>query len=124
MSTTNLTPHNLRQFTGSETFYVNPLFRKYRYTEGVQYLGANGAGWLVTDILAYQLHPAIKQYVSQDDFQLWKLTVNLEDQSAVLACEDGNCKTIFTQTYDYTDFPLPELKLYLCNNVLMLTSEY
>ncbi len=124
MSITNITQHTLRQFTGSETFYYNPLFKNYRYTEGVQYLGANGAGWLVTDILAYQQEPTVKQHAKQDDFQLWKLSVNLEDQSAVLTCEDGNCNTIFTQTYDYTDFPLAEIKLYLIDNVLMLTSEY
>ncbi|MBK8193705.1 MAG: hypothetical protein IPK76_11040 [Lewinellaceae bacterium] len=31
----------LKNFTGSEQVFYNPLFRKFRYTEGVKYLAKN-----------------------------------------------------------------------------------
>ena len=34
----------LRQFTGSEVAYVSPLFNRFRYTEGVQYLAEKSEG--------------------------------------------------------------------------------
>ncbi|MDY6936917.1 MAG: hypothetical protein SWY16_04550 [Cyanobacteriota bacterium] len=114
---------NLQQFYGSETFYRNPLFGKYRYTEGVKYIGDNGASWLVTDILAFQGEPDIQAYAKQEHFQAWTLTVN-DDESATLVCEDGNNRVIFAHDYTYVDFPLSRIKLYLCNTVLLLPSEY
>ena len=37
---------------------------------------------------------------------------------------DGNGGTIATETIAFTDFPLPELKLYVTNNTILLPSEY
>jgi hypothetical protein len=41
-----------------------------------------------------------------------------------LPCEDGNGKNVFAKAIPFTDFPLPEIKLYVCDNVILLPSEY
>jgi hypothetical protein len=51
----------LGQFIGSETFYRHPLFRKFVYTEGVQYLAEKaGAYWLLEYIFSNQTDEKIK----------------------------------------------------------------
>jgi hypothetical protein len=117
-----LTQADLHQFTGTETYYYQPLFPKYRYTDGVKYLAEQASAyWLLTDILAMQPH--LHRNPRLQDFQVWTLTV-AADQTALLTCDDGDGTIAYRQQYGYTDFPLPEVKLYVCNRVLMLTSEY
>jgi len=116
---TKITQEALSQFYGSECLFSNPLFSKFSYTEGIKWLGDNGAGWLVTDILSLQGINDVKE----QEFQAWDLTVN-KDGSGELICSDGNGNTVYTQKLEYTDFPLPSIKLFFTNNVLMLTSEY
>ena len=75
----------LKQFSGGDGFYRNPLFRGYVYTEGVKYLAAQaGAYWLIDYILSHQLEPKLKGQV----FQVWKIVV--ENDSAAVTVEDGN----------------------------------
>ena len=45
-----------------------------------------------------------------EPFQLWTLQVNA-DQTGTLTCEDGNGAAVFTKRLDYTDFPLPTIRL-------------
>ena len=54
---------------------------------------------------------------------MWTLKVN-PDSSALLTCDDGNGHVVYEQAVPFTDFPLPEVKLYFCNNVIMLPGEY
>ncbi len=110
----------LRQFTGTEEWYFHPLFRKYRYTEGVKFLaGEAGAYWLLEKILSNQILPEIKD----EGFQLWKLIVD-EDKKATLTCDNGNGVVIYTETIDHTDFPLDKISFYFTDSVLLLPSEY
>jgi len=110
----------LRQFTGTEEWYFHPLFRKYRYTEGVKFLATEaGAYWLLEKILSLQLLDVIKG----EGFQLWRLSVQ-SDKSAILSCEDGNSEVIYQEVIDYTDFPLEETCFYFTDSVLLLPSEY
>ena len=79
-----------------------------------------GALWLVSAIF-FDVH---KKKISNEDFVVYKLTVN-EDRSAVLVAEDGNYHKLSREEFTYTDFPLSEgIMLYWCDNVLMLPSEY
>lgn len=111
---------DLHQFTGSECFYRHPLFRGFVYTEGVQYLAEKaGAYWLIDKIFACQQVPKL----SAEGFQFWTLRVE-EDRSARLACTDGNDRRLHRETLGYTDFPLPEIKLYFTDRTLLLPSEY
>jgi hypothetical protein len=118
--TKTLQQADLRQFTGTETWYRHPLARKVLYTEGVQYVAEHGGAYWLLDALAFaQAIPA----VAAEPFQFWTLTVR-PDQTATLACEDGNGKIVHTQEIPFTDFPLDEIKFYFTDNVILLPSEY
>ncbi|MDH5723433.1 MAG: hypothetical protein OEY94_08955 [Alphaproteobacteria bacterium] len=120
-NTKTLTAADLYQFTGSENWYRHALNRKVLYTDGAQYLAEQGgAYWLLDTIAIAQAH--IKA-VAAEEFQVWTLTVN-PDHTALLICGDGNNRVVHTQSLPFTDFPLPEVKLYFCNNVILLPSEY
>ena len=116
-----LTQADLRQFTGTEHWYRHPLVREVLYTDGARHVAqAGGAYWLLDEIaFAQKGEPA----VAAEEFQTWTLTVR-EDQSATLACGDGNRHTVYRKEIGYTDFPLPEITLYFSNNVILLPSEW
>ena len=97
-----------------------------RYTEGVQTLAEKGeCYWLLDAIASYQPGEVIKSSPILQEFQTWMLTV--EDGSAVLACYEDSpstCDPLITQDIPFTDFPLPEIKLYVEYGVLLLPSEH
>lgn len=120
-NTKTLTAEALRQFTGSENWYRHSLNRKVLYTDGAQYLAEQGgAYWLIDSIAIAQAHIEV---VAAEEFQVWTLKVN-PDSSALLTCDDGNGHVVYDQSIPFTDFPLPEVKLYFVDNVIMLPSEY
>lgn len=109
----------------SENHYKHWLGIKY--TEGVKTLADQGeCHWLIDAIASHQPSRAIKSNPNLQGFQLWMLTVK-PDNSAVLACyEDspGTCSPAIAQRIPFTDFPLPEIKLYVEYGVLLLPSEH
>lgn len=114
---------NLEQYTCTTHHYKHWLNR-FVYTDGVQYLAeAAGAYWLIDAIASHQPE-AVKDPMLKD-FQIWRLTVTQTDtsKSADLVCERDTDDAVITQHIDCTDFPLPEIKFYLENGVLMLPSE-
>lgn len=116
-----LTKADLRQFTGTETWYRHSLIRKITYTDGVQYVGEHGgAYWLIDEIALAQV---FEGKVAGEEFQLWKLTV-AQDKTAKLVCEDGNGRKLLTKDIPWTDFPLDEIAFYFIDNVILLASEY
>jgi hypothetical protein len=109
---------DLAQFTGSEHWYRHGLARNVLYTDGAKYVAeTGGAYWLLDEIALSQTLPN----VIAAPFQLWRLTVS--GNSGMLACEDGGGRVVFSKIIPYTDFPLPEIKLYCTNNVILLPSE-
>lgn len=56
-------------------------------------------------------------------FQVWKLTVDTETNSAVVQGYNDTTLVV-VQEIPYTDFPLEECKLYLMDGVILLPSEY
>jgi hypothetical protein len=46
--------------------------------------------------------------VAAEAFQVWKLTVDQDDRTAALTCEDGNGNVVYAKAIPCTDFPLPE----------------
>ena len=110
----------LQHFTGNETFYRNPLFPRFVYTEGVKFLAEKaGAYWLLDFIFSNQILELLKT----EAFQTWKITVS-ESEAASIQVEDGNDNKLSSFNLTYTDFPLQEFTLWLVDNTLMLPSEY
>jgi hypothetical protein len=132
-----ITAETLRQFSGSENFYRHSLMQAVVFTEGCAFLAVNGAGWLIDEIAIAQHEKALMR----EPFQSWKLSVNPESRSAVLHATDGGAavnargepiyRELYRQAIPYTDFPLEEIRLYVCANgegangkTIMLASEY
>lgn len=119
--TKQFTKADLAQFTGTENWYRHPIRRNILYTDGIQYLAEKaGAYWLIDEIAFNQMQPRI----GSEEFQVWTLSVNLEESNAVLTCDNGNNKILFSKKITFTDFPLENVRLYFSNNVILLPSEY
>ena|SRR6185437_13341168 len=115
-----LEPEDLNQFIGTENWYRHALVHSVTYTDGVKYVADNGgAYWLLDEIaLPQKFNAAVKN----EPFQVWKLTVS--ERKGVLTCDDGDGKIVYTKQIPFTDFPLPEIKFYFTDNVILLPSEY
>ena len=110
---------DLAQFTGTENYYKH-LFG-LQYTDGIKFMAEKaGAYWLIDAIASYQRkvmnNPRLRE------FQLWQLVI--VDNMAILTCRaDSGLPAVISQMIEYTDFPF-DIDLYVCNNVLLLPSEY
>ena len=111
----------LKQFTGSTALYKHWL--GFHYTQGVKYLADEAKSyWLIDAICSHQTTSFLNKYPALQEFQIWRLEV--ENNSAVLICEVDTDQQVLTQKIPYTDFPLPEVKLYLIEKVIILPQEY
>jgi hypothetical protein len=110
---------DLAQFTVTSQYYRH--FTGLLYTDGVEFLAEKaGAYWLIDAIAGYQYEAMGNPQLR--DFQLWQLTI--ENNVGTLVCRaDSHLPAIISQTIEYTDFPF-DIDLYVCNNVLLLPSEY
>ena len=94
---------DLSQFTGSENWYRHGLVRNVLFTDRAKYVADTaGAYWLLDEIALAQRY---EKGVAAEEFQVWKLAVNLNHTGA-LTCEDGNDNVAYTKTLDFTDFPI------------------
>lgn len=79
------------------------------------------AYWLINMIWSYQTEIT-------DWLQVWTLTTNVEENTAVLKGEMEGQDLIITQDIEITNFPLPELKLYVQDDTVhrcvMFPAEY
>ena len=107
----------LKHFNGSELFYQTPLIRT-RYTNGLKYL-ANVADcyWLITDISVIAKSLIDFKRLSEED-------QDFSGYEAEITYSDGNGTIFETYRYNFTDFPLDELRLFFVDGTLMLPSEY
>jgi hypothetical protein len=119
---------NLVQFTGTEHYYR--FWYGIRYlTDGVKYLAdAAGCYWLLDAIGSYQPQLASHKDRRLHDLQFWTLKVG-GDHSAVLTCvADGNEPPAVTQQIKWTNFPLPEIDIWVQRSgedmIALLPSEY
>ena len=121
MSKSSLDPNMLAQFTGSERFYRHAMVRDVIYTEGVKYVADTvGAHWLIDEIAFAQKQTS---KLRNEDFQNWELIVSAGG-SAILICDDGHGHRLYAKQIEWTDFPAPGIRFYLCNDTLLLPSEY
>jgi hypothetical protein len=113
---------DLAHFSGSEGYFFNPLFKGIDYTDGVKFLGANGANWLVVKALA--LIGGMNLMAKHDNFLAIKCVV--VGTTANFLIEDGDEKIIYTEIIHITDLPC-NVTMFCCMGekpVLMLSSEY
>ncbi|EKF54001.1 hypothetical protein I215_14773 [Galbibacter marinus] len=115
----------LQHFHGSEMFYQIPLIHT-RFTNGLKYL-ANVAEcfWLITDVSVIAKSLLNRSHFITIDFK--RLSEEEQDYTgyeAEIIYSDGNGNIFEIHRYNFTDFPLDELRLYFVDNTLMLTSEY
>ena len=115
----------LQHFHGTEMFYQIPLLRT-RFTDGLKYL-ANIADcfWLITDtsVIAKSLMSR-SEFITIDFKRLPEEKQDYSGYEAEIIYSDGNGNIFEIHRYNFTDFPLDELRLYFVDNTLMLTSEY
>ena len=115
---------DLAQFTGTEQWFRHGLNRKCLYTEGVRFVAESaGAYWLIDVIASAQFIGRVRE----ETFQVWHLVVN--GAGGIVTCDDGGKDgarpfVVYSQDLDFTDFPLPEIKFYCCDGVVMLPTEY
>lgn len=109
----------LLNFHGSEAFFR--VYPKLIITEGVQYLCESAqCFWLLDAIWSYQMLKEVRnQY-----FQVINLSVDLEKRKGTIVVTDGNENEIHRQELDYTDFPLPSIRLYYTDDTVLLPKEY
>jgi hypothetical protein len=120
MTQRTLTEADLAHFTGSEQWYRHSLVRKVLYTDGAHYVAERaGAYWLIDEIAFGQSVPV----VAAAEFQVWRLSVHA-DRTAVLTCDPGNHRVVFTKEIAFTDFPLDDIRFYFTDNTILLPSEY
>jgi len=117
----SLTEQDLSHFTGSECLYKHSLVKRVRYTDGVRFVAERGgAYWLIDEIAFAQFS---EQRLLDEVFQHWVLMVH-EDRKAVLRCDDGNGKKLYEKEIEYTDFPLSQIRFYVCEGIILLPGEY
>ena len=113
-------------YTGTEKYYrfnFGNITIGY-YTDGVKAMAELcEAYWLIDVVMSYQ---TIK-FRQKHTFQVWILTKD-DDNNAIAIAEDGNGKQIKKQVIGYSTFPFDEFeepfKMFFCNDVLHLPSEY
>lgn len=92
----------LKQFSGSETFYEFPLNKKIVFTEGVKYLADVGkAHWLLGEVALGFFPKIVKRGMSVVDLEVFTETFK-----AKLTLRDGDGRVLETKEVDYTDFPI------------------
>ena len=118
----------LAQFTGTEHYYAY-WGGLTHLTEGVQFLAKEArCFWLLDVICSYQADLAKHADTRLHEMQFWKLKVN-DDKSAVVTCvADGDEPPAITQQIEWTDFPLPEIRIWVGSEgerkIALLPSEY
>ena len=130
---------SLKQFTGTDNYYKHLL--GLHYTDGIKYLAEKAqCYWLLDVIASHQTKRLLADEMLRDlwlrhaSYQLWLLVVGNDHEfikpkyQAVVTCwqdtPNAGIKPAVRQDIEFTDFPLSEIKLYLCHGALMLPSEY
>jgi len=110
----------LRHFTGTTAYYrFSRLYPNFLLTDGAKFLAERcQAFWLLDLIASHQINPDLRNHPQLQDgeLQFWTLTVT--DSSAVAVCEWDTGQEVTRQEIEYTDFPLPEIRLYVADTVL------
>jgi hypothetical protein len=105
--------NGLANFYGTENWHrFSPLFRKHLLTDGVKWLADNAnCYWLMDAICSYHSKCMKDPKGMLQNIQFW--TLKVDGNKATLTCERDTDDVAIIQKIEYTDFPLPEIKLYV-----------
>jgi hypothetical protein len=106
------------QYTGTQHYYKH--FTGILYTDGVKAIAEHcSAYWLIDLIVSWQVY----KKVNRESFQQWKLYRVAATHFKVIAT-DGNNNLIASQDIPFSDFPFDSCSLWLCDQIILLPSEY
>lgn len=108
---------NLTQFIGTEHYYVNPLYRWMRYTDGVKYFCDEAGAYWFLDIIGTELHRVAARHKFID------VVMKVKDGNADIEANDRG-PVLWERNGIHTDCPDGIYKFFLQNNVFFLQSEY
>jgi hypothetical protein len=98
---------DLNNFTGTEAYHRwTPLSRSV-LTDGTKYVADK--------LQAYWLFDAIASHIDfgdLPDLDMYFSTLTTFNKTGTLSIEDGNGGVLATQGFEYTDFPLTEIKIW------------
>ena len=95
------------RFTGTEAYH--------RWTPLSKSVLTDGAKYVADQLQAYWLFDAIASHIDFGELpnlDMYFSTLKVKDNAGTLTIEDGNGGVVATQAIDYTDFPLPEIKIW------------
>jgi len=125
MDTKTISPADFQStlagFTGTFKYHIHQLFELcMNLTDGCDYVRKEArAYWLFDAILSHQL----TSIVNKQKFQVWRLKKQ-EDDTWLLICEDGNKNNLAKQHIEHSNFLIPEITIWLVDEVAMLPTEY
>lgn len=105
---------DLSQFYGTENYYRHISGKLY--TDGVQYFARNAGAYWFVDLVLLELDQG------DEPFLVVMLTVKNEEAEIVIT--DGNYEVLARKSIEWTDCPEGEYTFYICDGVMMLSSEY
>ena len=119
---------DLNNFTGTEAYHRwTPLSRSV-LTDGTKYVADK--------LQAYWLFDALASHIDFEeiaDLDMYFSTLTTFNKTGTLSIEDGNGRELALQNFEYTEFPLTEIKIWSVSTateqsgkffVHMLPSEY
>lgn len=125
-ATKQLSPNDLKGFTGTTQWYKHSFNQRFFYTDGIRHFAQNaggGAYWFL-DIAAteiFDLHKAKDEYFLAVKFQV-------KNGKGVINVTDGNEVLIFTKLIDFTDCPDGLWEFFQIleddKSIMLVTSEY
>lgn len=109
---------DLRQFTGTETWYRHHFIKDVTYTDGVKYFAETAGAWWFVDDCIIEYAPLMRKH------GFLTITLDVADTKATITVDDGNDNVLATREIPFTDCPSGEYKFYFTNDVFLLPSEY
>jgi hypothetical protein len=112
----------LRNFYGTTQYHRwSAIFQQMVITDGVLFLAQTTKCFWLLDMIA-SLQPRALQDPSLQNIQFW--TLKVKDRQATLVCERDLDDPAFEQKVEFTDFPLPEIQLWVSDGVIYLPNEH
>lgn len=113
----------LDQFTGTEEYHRwSSVFPNFVLTDGAKFLAKEAECYWLMDMIA-----SYRQIYADEGFASATLSW-VEDGTWVFTLDDGNGNILVTQKFEFSDFPLPAIGLFVAPQgdlwVIMLRSEY